>query len=250
MNLAEILEQVYLKLGKDAYGNMITPDSYNEAISYTNLEILNNFLAVLEQDEEITDNLRPFIITVGDNETAPLQPDSYGYVTLPDDYIRYVRSAKFDYFTEDGTTELQYRHIEMLPNKDFVYRLTTKLFSPSLSRPICTIQNSKLLVRPQNIPYVVFTYVRMPYTPVYDYDFVAETGLPIYRAPGSIHTTGVANEYILRPGFDEGDPSISVEFEWTPDVHNDLVNILFKYFAINLKDFNSLSVSEIEKGLQ
>jgi len=43
--------------------------------------------------------------------------------------------------------------------------------------------------------------------------------------------------------------SISVEFEYTSDVLNDIINELTKYFMINLKDLNSLGVLELEKGL-
>jgi len=107
MTLDVIYEQVYLKLGKDAYGNVVTPDSFNKALSYANIEKLNDFLTVLEQDEEMIDNLRPFVITLGDNASSPIYLDEYGYAVLPSDYVRYVQSSRMDYTNNTtGSTEV------------------------------------------------------------------------------------------------------------------------------------------------
>ena len=134
----------------------------------------------------------------------------------------------------------------MLSNKDFAYRLSTSLFSPSLARPIVTIQNEKLLVRPQGIPTINLTYVRYPAIPFFDYDIITASGMPFYLAPGTTHSNSAG--LTCNPNFSPGDPSESVEFEWYEDVHIDLVNELTKYFMINLKDLNSLGILEIEKG--
>jgi hypothetical protein len=71
--------------------------------------------------------------------------------------------------------------------------------------------------------------------------------MPYYLPPGATHQNTAT--LTCNPNFTPGDPSISVEFEYYDDVHIDLVNELTKYFMINLKDLNSLSVLEIEKGL-
>jgi len=86
MNLQEILNNVYTSLGKDQYGGYITPESYNEAIRYINQEQINDLLKVFEEKREITDDLIPFVITKGDNNSVPLRQDNFGYVNLPDDY--------------------------------------------------------------------------------------------------------------------------------------------------------------------
>lgn len=247
MNLNDILNQVYNKIGKDAYGNLITPDIYNEAIDYVNMAKMNDFLQVYEEDQEITDNLRPFIVSLGDNNSTPLPLDSYGYGILPSDYLRYGKASRYDYEnTATGSNQI-YRHIEMLSNKDFSYRLSTSLFSPSLARPILTLQNEKLLVRPQGIQTINLTYVRFPAVPFFDYDIISASGMPFYLPPGAEHDNTAT--LTCNPNFSPGDLSISVEFEWYEDIHIDLVNELTKYFMINLKDLSSLGVLEIEKGL-
>jgi hypothetical protein len=91
------------------------------------------------------------------------------------------------------------------------------------------------------------TYVRYPNTPVFDYDIITASGMPYYLAPGTFHSN--FGGLTCNPNFSPGDPSISVEFEYTTDVLNDIINELTKYFMINLKDLNSLGVLEIEKGL-
>jgi hypothetical protein len=71
--------------------------------------------------------------------------------------------------------------------------------------------------------------------------------MPYYLPPGTTHSNSAT--LTCNPNFSPGDPSESVEFEYTEDVLNDIINELTKYFMINLKDLNSLGVLELEKGL-
>jgi hypothetical protein len=82
---------------------------------------------------------------------------------------------------------------------------------------------------------------------VFDYDIITVTGMPYYLPPGTTHSNSAT--LTCNPNFSPGNPSISVEFEYTEDVLNDIINELTKYFMINLKDLNSLGVLELEKGL-
>jgi hypothetical protein len=247
MNLQEIYDQLYNKLGKDAFGNVVTPESFNLALDYSNVEKLNDFLEVLEQDQELVDDIRPFVVTLGDSSSSPVYLDDYGYCNMPDDYVRYVHSSRMDFTNTDSGSNEVYRHIEMLTPKEFSYRLSTSLYSPTTSRPIITVQNDKFLVRPRGIDAISLTYVRMPITPVYDYDIDDTTFLPVFLPTGELH--GSIPNTTVRPGFTAGDPSLSVELEWPEDVHDDFINLMYKYFTINLKDYNSLQTIEIEKGL-
>jgi hypothetical protein len=207
-NIGDIYDQLLNKLGKDAFGNLVTPEAFNQAAAYVNMEKLNDFLEVSSQDREIVDDLRPFAKTT----TLSVNP-STNEVLTPGDYIAYIQ------LVVQGTL----RQIEMLTWEDYAYRLSTSLYYPTTDRPIATIQDDGIFVAP-NLTNVILTYVREPQTPEYGYTIDPLTGLPVY------------------------DPLTSTQFEYPVDVYPDLVNMLYKYFAINIKDFNSLQTVEIEKG--
>jgi len=213
MTLQEILNKVYSALGKDQFGGYITPDDYNAAIRYVNVEQMNDLLKVFEEKREITDDLLPFVKTIGDSDSVPLYQDSYGYVTIPYDYWYYIRS----YFA------------------DFGYRIGTEILKPTIKHPIAAIQNGKWWVLPKaNLP-VVFTYLRTPNQPNYDY-YISDGDI-IYLPPGSTNPS-------------TGQASTSVEFEWPESVHLNLIQLLVKYFSINIRSDFNLQTLEIYKGQQ
>jgi len=233
MNLQEILNNVYTSLGKDQYGGYITPESYNEAIRYVNQEQINDLLKVFEEKREITDDLIPFVITKGDSGSTPLRQDNFGYVNLPDDYWYYIR-AHFLTFDSDScdTFSVEPRPIEFLNQADFGYRIGTNILKPTVKHPIAAIQNNKWLVQPVTTNGIVFTYLRKPNDPNYDYDIV--DGEIVYLPPGTFHA--------------DGSPSTSVEFEYPDSVHLNLIQLIVKYFSINIRSEFNLQTLEINKG--
>jgi hypothetical protein len=235
MNLQEILNNVYASLGKDQYGGYVTPESYNEAIRYVNLEQINDLLKVFEEKREITDDLIPFVKTIGDSGSVPLRQDSFGYVDIPEDYWYYVRSHFSTFEAEDCDTAVsQLRPIEFLNQADFGYRLGTEILKPTVKRPIGAIQNNKWLVQPVTTQPIVFTYLRKPADPNYDYDII--DGEVIYLPPGTNHA--------------DGSPSTSVEFEYPESVRLNLIQLIVKYFSINIRSEFNMQTLDIQKGQQ
>jgi hypothetical protein len=233
MNLQEILNNVYASLGKDQYGGYVTPESYNEAIRYVNLEQINDLLKVFEEKREITDDLLPFVKTIGDSGSVPLRQDNFGYVDIPEDYWYYIRSHFSTFEAEDCDTAVsQLRPIEFLNQADFGYRIGTEILKPTVKRPIAAIQNNKWLVQPVTNQPIVFTYLRKPADPNYDYDII--NGEIVYLPPGTFHA--------------DGSPSTSVEFEYPDSVHLNLVQLIVKYFSINIRSQFNLQTLEINKG--
>jgi hypothetical protein len=233
MNLQEILNNVYASLGKDQYGGYVTPESYNEAIRYVNLEQINDLLKVFEEKREITDDLLPFVKTIGDSSSVPLRQDNFGYVDIPEDYWYYIRSYFATFEAEDCETAVsQIRPIEFLNQADFGYRIGTEILKPTVKRPIAAIQNNKWLVQPVTSQPIVFTYLRKPNVPNYDYDII--DGEVIYLPPGTNHA--------------DGSPSTSVEFEYPESVRLNLIELIVKYFSINIRSEFNLQTLEINKG--
>lgn len=230
-NLGDIYIQTLNKMGKDAFGGVLTPDKFNEAIDYVNIDKLNDTLAALELNQNVQEDLRPFSVTMGDVDSPPLQltpAQGHTYGVLPELYVRWSSGRNMQYVNANCTTSTaRSRVVEMLQNSEFWYRLSTSRYFPTERRPIATIQDSRLLVAPESVSEINVTYIRYPKTPFFDYNLNA-AGDPVYLPPNGLHDDS-------RPDIPEGTPSSSVEFEWFVDTWIDIINRLYIYMGINIK---------------
>jgi hypothetical protein len=230
INLNDIFQGVLTKLGKDAFGGVLTPLLFNRFIDYVNLDMLNDRLQVLETNQNVQEDLRPFNVVIGDGFTQPLPTASnQGYVTVnvPDDFVRYVTGRVSTYNNQDCTTSsFRPRYIEMLSNSDFRSRLASSLLAPSIKRPVATIEADLMLVAPSSITQISMTYIRRPKTPFFDFDVV--NGEPVYLPPNTFHSNG--------------DPSLSVELEWLVDTWPEFIERTYQQASINIKSVEDLQM--------
>lgn len=244
MNLGEFLNIIYDTLGKDAYGGIIQPDKYNNALSFVNSLLTENYAAVKDKNQMWLDDCAPFISVMGDNSTPFMEIDSWGYGVLPDDYEGFLNAQIVTYKNiACNTSDDRTWYIEMLSQAAFKARESSRgnSFRPSLKTPIGTIQEGKYLVRPKGITKVRFTYMRSPATPYFDYDINQSTGLPVYLPPGALHDG-------TNPNYPAGTPSLSVEFEWPQTTHETVIfNALIKYFTVNIRDFEIMQIEQPTK---
>lgn len=241
-NLGDIYNQLLDKLGKDAFGGVVSPDKFNQAIDYVNLSKLNDTLQFLELNQNVQEDLRPFSVTRGDSDSPPLPvvpAQEHGYATLPDNFVRYSSTRNMMYAnTSCGDSSAASKPIDMLQNSEFWWRLGTSRYYPKISRPIATIQDDRLLIAPKEITEVNLTYFRYPATPVFDYNLNA-AGDPVYLPPNGVHDDS-------RPDIPQGTPSSSVEYEWFVDTWIDIINRLYEYFAINIKSPQDLQTVKLD----
>lgn len=239
MNLGQIVDYSLYKLGKDLYGGYLTPDNLNEFIlEAVNYEMLNKYTAVYEARRTITDDIRPFVKTLGDNANPAITLDAYGYGNLPADYIAYAAVYVNTFVNSNCTTAQQVpRMVEMMNTDKFNYRKTNGALKPRAKDPIGTIQNDKLYIQPPVFPSCVLTYIRQPIAAYFDYDIVNDE--IVYLPPGTVH----ANSSVEPTG----SPSLSVEFEWPEQVHEDLGDIIVKYCATNFRSEFNLQALDLSK---
>jgi hypothetical protein len=239
-NLGDIYNQLFIRLGKDAFGGAVPIYKFNNAIDYVNLDKLNDTLKFLGENQNVQEDLRPFSVTIGDGDSPPLPvtpSQTYGEATLPDDFVRYNTSRNIVYVNGACTDSgIKVGYVNMLDNTDFHYRLSTSLKQPTIKRPIATIEIDKLLVAPKSITAVTLTYYRYPKTPFFDYN-LSDAGLPVYLPPNEVHDGS-------RPDIAAGTPSSSVEFEWFVDTWVDIIERLYRYFAVNIKSVQDLQMSK------
>ena len=241
-NLGDIYNQLLNKLGKDAFGGIVSPEKFNEGISYVNLSKLNDTLRFLEVNQNTQEDLRPFSVTIGDSDSPPLPvtpAQGHGYAALPSDFVRFSTTRNMVYVnTSCEVSESTSRVIEMLQNTKFWERVGSMRYKPTLRRAIATIQDDRLLVAPKEITDINFTYFRYPTNPFFDYNLDA-AGDPVYLPPNGVHDDS-------RPDIPSGTPSSSVEFEWFVDTWIDIINRLYEYFAINIKSTQDLQTVKLD----
>lgn len=221
-------------LGKDTYGGLISPPVFNRGIDKINLDLTEQYIQIVDQNQNITDDIRQFVKTLGDNLYAPLDINTYGYGELPSDYVRYIDAAYSLFYNDNCSTVAKRVPIEMLSRGHFQQRLRAGMYYPTAAKPIATIQNERILIRPQGVTQIEFTYFRTPATPYFDYDIVTASGQPIYLPPGYVH--GEIPDTTVNPDFTAGDPSLSVEFEWDVPLETSILNNLASYMRMNIKD--------------
>jgi len=243
MNNGKILEAVYGKLGKDTYGGTmsVAPDgNWNTFLRDVNIMLADEYRKVLDGSQNITDDVRPLIKTLGDSNNPALPISTvYGYGQLPEDYIRVVDGEFLQYYNVSCTVSaVNSRPIEILSLKDFRFRMRsgTGLYFPTLEEPIATIQNNQFLVRPLGIAEIMFSYFRMPITPFYDYDIDVTSEQPVYLPPGALHDG-------TNPDYPAGTPSLSKEYEWPDILESKIVNKLYELATIYLKNYPDLQTS-------
>jgi hypothetical protein len=229
-NLNDIYQGVLTKLGKDAYGGVLSPPLFNRLIDYVNIDMLNDRLLILEKNQNVQEDLRPFNVVVGDGTSEPLiTKPNQGYVTgaIPDNFVRFV-TARVATYVNKGCEQSSFRprYVEMLSNSDFRSRLSSALRFPSIRRPIATIEDDDFLFAPDSIKKVSYTYIRRPKTPFFDFDVI--NGQPVYLPPNEFHANG--------------NPSLSVELEWFVDVWPEFIERTYQQAAINIKSGEDLKM--------
>jgi hypothetical protein len=257
MNLGQILDYANYKLNKDYAGNTLTPDNYNLILPVINVEYLKWKYGLPEQfrvgqpfapqqwevAQKITDDLYMFKKMLGGNSGNPaLQVDTYGVAAIPSDYL-HVSSIRYDEYTNTSCNDttasysIKTRVVETIPDAELGGRLSNSNRYPSKKYPVCTQYPNYFQFYPNDLQYVIFTYIRMPSTPYYDYDIVNDA--PVYLPPGSVHTNNS-----VEPS---GSPSLSVELEWPLDTHPDIAELLVNIAAGSLRDTAAYQISTKRK---
>lgn len=239
MNLGQIIDYVTEVLNKDQYGGYVSPQTTNTLLPFVNIEKMNQLVKVFEDTREISRDLQPFVITLGSSDYPPITLDSYGYGEYPDDYYYLARGGYAQYLNNCTGYTVNTRMVLFIDQQDFAYRMSTALLAPTVDEPIAVDENGKFLVRPQGIQSVVFTYLKTPATPYYDYDII--DGMVVYLPPNEVHV----NSSVLPAGT----PSLSVEFEYPIACVDDIANLLIQAYSKKIRSEFGLQVSPTNQGV-
>lgn len=241
MNLKTIFDAVAKLMGKDHTGGYFAPDEITTCAIYVNKQLFSKKRKEYESDRT-SDDTRIITKTMGDSINPPLLLNSSGVGDLPTDYevlstVRWCKvTAKENIDCDDPKTWVnkEWKMVEVVTDDQLSDRLGNKLKGPTLDNPICTIQNNKLHVWPEDVPYVQFTYLRTPVDPKYDF-IIGTDDTYSYLPPGSTHDG-------TNPDYASGVASTSVEFEWPESCFDEIVALCLQYFGVAVTDGMAVQV--------
>lgn len=241
MDLGSIFANVAKFLGKDHTGGFFSPVEMTDCAKYVNKQMFSKKRKDYEEGR-VSDDVRIIVKTLGDSLNAPLMVGTDGYADLPTDYegmstVRWCMvTAQDPIDCDDPTTWVNksWRMVETVTDDQLSDRRESMLKAPTMKHPICTIQNNKLFVLPENIPYVQFTYLRTPADPKYDF-VIGTDDTYSYLPPGSLHDG-------TNPDYASGAASTSVEFEWPESCFDEIVALCLQYFGTEVGNQMAVSV--------
>lgn len=231
MNLGELFFETNFALGKDQYGNYVTPANFPQIINdFIQPEMMNAWVRKFESSREMGNDIRPFIKTLGDtsNPYLTLVPwsaaSNLSYGQFPTDFWYFSDSYATEFINSCGSAAQAYNMVEWTTRERFNYLITNSLLFPTTDEPIASIQGEKIVVCPA-LTKIAFTYLRTPLDVYFDYDIVS--GTIVYLPPGTTHQNSS-----VQPS---GSPSLSIELEWPESTHPEFLRKLVQYYGRNIQ---------------
>lgn len=235
MNLDEVRRAINFRINKDYSGQSLSPVKFNDILPIVNLEVFKLRYGLPEDFEKksysarqawevarkISDDLRPFLVSMDGYINKPLTIDSDGIAQIPSDYA-HVSAILFEYRDGDDT---KYKKVQPLNNANFNARKTSYILRPRKAKPVCTFRSGTIQFAPNDLKFVSFDYLRLPKKPVYAVTYDTTLEVEVY------------------------DPANSVELEWPELVHPDIVAYMVSYCADNLQMDKLKQSAEIRKGI-
>jgi len=239
MNVWEIYQFNNARANKDQSGRSFTVDQYNSILQGIDIDYLKLKYGLPEEykpgaplprqaweiTQKITDDLRHLKKIMGGRDYPLLVIDKNGYANIPSDYV-HQSALRWDQTLNApdcvSENELNQIPIEVLTDADFDSRLWDAIRVPWTRYPFCKFNSDHIEFQPKNMQFAVFSYIRMP------------------RAAFLSVTLDSDNNYVY-------DAANSLQLEWPNDMHMDIANRIYMYWADNLS--NPLMVQSGAKKL-
>lgn len=245
MTLGEIYSLVNYILNKEQNGEAISPTQFQLLLATTNIEYFTKKYGLPEQwqpgqalpieawekTQKISDDLR---LSKGWVEPMLINTTT-GRASLPTDYVH--ASAIRRTYLPTQNAEPKTTEIDLLNDSQFNSRLTDTITFPTIKHPIATLIGNEIQFEPKNLQRCIFSYLRLPVKPVFDYDIVSTQ--VNYLAPGEQHANSTVQPV--------NTPSLSVELEWPEVNHISFVSLLIGYCGINMRETQLIQYSESKK---
>jgi len=220
-----LLNAVRYQLNVAQVSGRVTANEFNIAVDHIVVSLFNDLLKTMEKDQEVSDDLRPFVVTLGSGTLPPLTVTD-GQAEVPADYERLVVSARkyAKPSVECGSKPvIKSAIVTFYATSKYYYRISNALFKPTERRPIFTHENQKFSVYPPSITSMSLSYIRKPAIPFFD--FIIVGGAQVYLPPNQTHDG-------TNPTATAGTPSRSVESDFLESMEPEIVNRLLRFMGV------------------
>jgi hypothetical protein len=259
MNIDKLYDYILFMSNKDEKSGDIPPEDFNNILDAVNIELFeqewNKFLATLRMGgssvEAMLSNNTPLtLFMVTETELLTSQ-----YIPRYDDFEKLVKVTMV--FPE-------IKDVEEVNEFELSRRRSGGSHKPIELYPVCVVRKEGIYIYPykQDItgPTAEVVYLRMPYTPYYDYCYKSNDELVYIPPTWSIKSeaTGVYDLYdesnaLVYPGVTypnwggANNDSLSVEIEWTKSAMNMFINRVFEKIGIPLSQADLEQYSQVEQ---
>lgn len=223
MKIVDIIQLVTLIIGDKKPDYAINVEQLNRVLDLVNLRIFKRKLGLpegynpqhpeaAEADGRLIDELKMFKVDMG-TESQPLVLVN-GFANTPTDLF-YPLSMLSKQISKN---KVKYGRIDMLSELQFQERLASSITRPTLRDGIARFNNGRIQVLPSEIQYVLFSYYRIPRTPVYAVTY--------------------AN------GYAEYEPKTTVEFEYDSVTVIDAIPMILQELGFSIPSQEVLTYSQ------
>jgi hypothetical protein len=184
MTLEQLWNFIDFIINKEQSGH-ISPDQRNLLFSVASKKRFEDELLQYQRTQTITDSLRTFFVL-----STAASIDSNGQYSLP---ANYRSKPSFDYIQTIGSTQY-HRDIDLLTQQEYTTRRGSSIQPPSAKHPVFILTGTIVQFQPLRSTTALFSYIRNPLTPYYDY-YIDEFGREVYKVAGAVKTDTIKGDY-------------------------------------------------------
>lgn len=178
MTLDNLLTFVNFIINKKSSGNPYSIEELNINLPIAQQRYYNSQYSQYQRTRKITDSLEIF---ASNKNTITI--DYNGQYSLPANYFHCTGLGYIENI--NGTN--YYRKIKQITDGQYYSRMGSSLLEPTSKYPIAIFSNNKIQFEPLRSAYGLFSYLRNPTTPYYDY-YTDDYDNKIYKVAGASKT--------------------------------------------------------------
>jgi hypothetical protein len=240
LNNGQIFDYVNTILRKEAEGNRISPDRFENILGVVSLAYWNKHIVLFEQSKRVSNSLKRF------KKSATLTIDGNGLAPYPADYA----------IVSQIVTSTD-KYVDLVTVAEAAERNQDALTVPTATYPIAVLQGSYIQFYPKNLGTATIHYLAYPAEPVFDY-VVEDATDKIWYMPvlsnlstdGTLYEDEDSNSWsdsraygsVIVTGASHPDsPSLpylsrSVDLDWNDEDREMMLALILQELGVNMRD--------------
>jgi len=223
MTLGRIYDIILTILNKEGRGNIIKPERFTYLLQKVNLDYFNQQYEKWAGSQTISDSLSPFLV-VDESVTFAGASVAISSLSIYPTY-EYIHAVAARLSSDDS-------YCDIVTPLEWNEWASDVLMKGVAANPLVLIDGTNIKIDPSLTGDLLFSYLRSPATPSFDYYIDAYKNIQ-YLANGDEHTLGTGEVY--SDGSTSGSVTgTSVELEWGEQDQVNIITMLLEHYGIKL----------------